>query len=227
LPAHIDRERGVGGGAGHHHASRHRDQQRRDHGDQAVAHGEHGVGFQRLAKGNIQLEDADQKSGDDVDGGYQNGGDGIALAEARRPVHGAVKFCIAGNLLPPLAGLAFVDQPGIQIGVDSHLLSRHGIKGEARRDFGGAHRAVGDNEVLNGNQGDEEHESDDVIAAHHELAKGLDHVSGGGHAFVAMQQDAPAGGQIQREPEQGQQQDQAGKDRELRGPQNLDRRQQH
>jgi len=37
LRAEIGGEGGVRGGAGHHHASRHRDQKRRDQGDQAVA----------------------------------------------------------------------------------------------------------------------------------------------------------------------------------------------
>ena len=166
--AHIDRQGGVGGGAGHHHASRHRDQQRRDHGDQPVADGQHGVGFQRLAEGDIELEDADQESGDDVDGGNQDGGDGVALVEAGRAVHGAVELGVARDLLAAGARLRFVDQPGVQVGVDRHLLAGHGVEGEARGHLGGAHRAVRHHDVLDGDQGDENHEAHHVVAADHE-----------------------------------------------------------
>ncbi len=142
LPSHVDREGGVGGGAGDHHAARHRDQQRWDHGDQAIADGEHGVGLQRFAERNIELEDADQESGDDVDGGNQDGGDGVALVEAGGAVHGAVEFRVARDLLAPGAGLRLVDQAGVQVGVDGHLLAGHGVEGEAGGNLGGAHRAV-------------------------------------------------------------------------------------
>ena len=39
--------------------------------------------------------------------------------------------CIAA-----LAGLLVIDKPGVQIGVDAHLFSRHGIQREAGRHFG-------------------------------------------------------------------------------------------
>ena len=42
-----------------------------------------------------------------------------------------------------------------------------------------------------------------------------------------MQQNAPAGRQVQRQPEQRQQKQQAGKNGKLRRPQNLNRGQQH
>ena len=46
-------------------------------------------------------------------------------------------------------------------------------------------------------------------------------------AFVAVQQNAPARGQIERQAKQRQQQEQAGKDGELRWTQDLNRGQQH
>ena len=71
-------------------------------------------------------------------------------------------------------------------------------RGEAGGDLRGAHRAVADHDVLDGDQGHEQHEADYIISADHELAEGLDHPAGGLRAFVAMQQDAAAGGQIER-----------------------------
>ncbi len=66
-------------------AASNRNQQRRNHGDQPIADGENGVGFQRFLEGNALLEDADEKSCDDVDGRNQNGGQRIALVEAGAP----------------------------------------------------------------------------------------------------------------------------------------------
>ena len=144
--------------------------------------------------------------------GNQNRGQRIALVEARRAVHGAVELGLAGDRLPPPPRLGLVDQPGVHVGVDGHLLARQGIQREAGRDLGGAHRAVRDHQELNGDQGQKQHEADHVIAAHHELAEGLDDLAGRRRALRAVQQNAAAGGDVQGQPEEGQQQQQGGKD---------------
>ena len=95
------------------------------------------------------------------------------------------------DMLAPLRGLVGIDEAGVQIGIDRHLLAGHGIEGEARRDFRGAHRAVADDQILNGDERDKDDEADNVVAADHELAERLDHFSGGRGAFAAVQQDAP------------------------------------
>ena len=206
----------VGAGAGHDQAARNRDHQRRDHRHQAVADGQHGVGFERVAQIHAVLQDADQEAGDDVDAGDQDAGHGIALREARGAVHGAVEFGFAWPVaFAALARFGFVDQAGVQVGIDGHLLAGQGVQGEARGDFGDAHRAMVDDHVLNGDQDQEDHRADDVVAAHHEVAEGLDHVAGGAGAGVAVQQDQARGGDVQRQPEQRQQQQGGGKDAEL------------
>ncbi len=60
-----------------------------------------------------------------------------------------------------------------------------------------------DDQVLNGDQGEKNDEADNVVAAHDELAKGLDDVPGGGGAFVAVEQNAAAAGDIERDAEEG------------------------
>ena len=192
----------VRGGARHDQAARDRNQQRRDHGHQAIAHGENRVGFQRVLERNVELEDADQKSGEDIDGGDQNGGQRVALAEARRAVHRAVEFRFLGDHFAARAGLLLVDQPGVQVRVDGHLLAGHGVQGEARGDFRGAHRAVVDHQILNRDQRDEDDEADHVIAAHDELPERCDHAAGRGRAFVSVQQNPAAAGDVQRNAEQ-------------------------
>ena len=67
-----------------------------------------------------------------------------------------------------------------------------------------------DHDVLNGNQGQKQNEADNVVAAHHELSKGLNHASRGRGAFRAMQKNSPAAGEIEGQAEQSHQQKQAG-----------------
>ena len=227
LLADVRAERVIGCGARHDDAAGHRNQQRRNDGDQAVADGEDGVGLERLLERHALLKDADQESGDDVDGHDEDGGQRVALAEARRAVHGAAELRFARHQLAPLARLVGIDESGVQIGVDRHLLAGHGVEREARRDFGGANRAVTDHEILNGDQREKDDEADNVVAADHELAECLDHLSGGRGAFAAVQQDAPRAGQIERQAHQRQQKNEAGKYGELHRTQNLNRGEQH
>src|SRR5713101_5979863 len=221
LGAEIDGEGGVRGGAGHDHAAGHRDQKRGDHGDQAVADGKHGVGFERLAKRNVELEDSDEEAGQDVDASDKDGGDGVALIEAGGSVHGAVELRFARSLFASGAGLMLVDESGIEVGIDRHLLAGESVEGEAGGDFSRAHGAVADDDILDGDEGDEENESDNVVAAHNELSEGLDDASGGPGAFVAMEKNAAAGGEVEREAKQGKQEQQAGENGKLRRAQDL------
>ena len=78
-----------------------------------------------------------------------------------------------------------VDQAGGEVGVDRHLLAGHGVEVEARRDFGDAARALGDDDEVHDHQDREHDDADDEIAAHHEIAERLDDVAGGGGALVA------------------------------------------
>ncbi len=125
------------------------------------------------------------------------------------------------------AGLLLVDQSGIQVGIDGHLLAGHGVESETRRDFGRPHCAVADDHVLNGDQGQKQHEADDVIAADHELPESFDDPAGCGGSLAAMQQNAAATREIERQPQQRQQQQETGKDRELHRTQDLHCREQN
>jgi hypothetical protein len=115
------------------------------------------------------LQDANQKTGDDVDDRDQDTGDRVALRETGCAVHGAVKFGFAGNHLAPGARFVLVDEACVEVGVDRHLLARHGIQGEARRHFRDTHRAVVDDDELDSDQDEEDHDADHVIAADHEI----------------------------------------------------------
>ena len=73
------------------------------------------------------------------------------MTEAGCAIHGAAELGLAGDCIAALAGFGCGDESGIQVGVDGHLLSGHGIEGEAGCYLSGADSAVADDEILNGN----------------------------------------------------------------------------
>ncbi len=105
--------------------------------------------------------------------------------------------------LSPPARVGLVDQAGGEVGVDRHLLARHGVEVEARRDLGDAAGALGDHHEIHDHQNREHDDADHEVAAHHEVAERLDHVAGGGGALVPARQDQARRGEIEREPQHG------------------------
>ncbi len=69
--------------------------------------------------------------------------------------------------------------------------------------------------ILDGDQDQENHHADDVIAAHHEIAEGFDHLARRARAGIALNQDQARGRDVQRQAEQGQQQQRGGKNIEF------------
>ena len=63
-----------------------------------------------------------------------------------------------------------------------------------------------DHHVLNGDQHQENHHADDVVAADHEISESFDHLARGARAGIAVQQDEARRRDVQRQPEQRQQQ---------------------
>src|ERR1041385_7362223 len=84
-----------------------------------------------------------------------------------------------------------------------------------------------DHHVLNGDQDQEDHGADDVVAAHHEASEGFDHVARRRGTTVAVQQDQARGRDVQRQTVQGQQQQRGGKYVEVHGLADINRYQQY
>ena len=150
------------------------------------------------------LHHADDHAGDDVDEGDEQAGNGVAAHELGGAVHVAEEGAFGFEVLAALAWLAvFVDQAGGEIGVDGHLLAGHGVEVEARRDFGDTARTLGDDDEIDDHQDGEDDDADDEIAAHDEIAEGLDDVAGGVGAGVAVGEDQAGGGEVERQPQHG------------------------
>jgi hypothetical protein len=201
----------------HEEARGGRDDQRRDLRDEAVAHRQDRIHAARVAEGHVLLGDADDDAADDIDEGDEQAGDGIAAHELRGAVHGAKERGLVLERLAPRLRALLVDQSRVEVRVDRHLLAGHGVEGEAGRDLGDAARALGDDDEVHDHQDREDDDSDDEIAAHHELAEGLDHVAGRVRAVVPVGEDETRRGEVEREPEHGRDQQHGREDREFEG----------
>ena len=90
-----------------------------------------------------------------------------------------------------------VNQAGVQIGVDGHLFTRHGVEGKARAHFGDPFAPFGDHHEVDDHQDDEHHNTDHVVAADHHFTEGLDHLTGGVATFVTVEQYHARRGHVQ------------------------------
>ena len=196
------------GHAGDHDRRRGGQQQRGNLRHQAVADGQQGIDARRLASRQVVLQGTDGHATEQGDEHDQQAGDGVTAHEFAGTVHGTVEIGFLRHLGAALLGLALVDQAGVEVGVDGHLLARQGIQGEACAHFGDAPGALGDHHEVDDHQNGEHHGTDHVVTADHHITEGLDHLAGGALAFLAMQQHDAGGGDVQRQPQQrGNQQD--------------------
>ena len=143
---------------------------------------------------------------DEVDRRDDQAGDGVAADELAGAVHGPVELALLDDLAAALVGLGLGDEAGVEVGVDGHLLAGHGVEGEAGGHFADALGAFGDDDELDDDQDQEDHQADDEAAAGDEVAERLDDLAG-----VALQQDQPRRGHVQRQAEQRHEQQQRGK----------------
>ena len=197
-------------GAGDQDARRNGDEQRGDLGYQPVADGEDAVGVQGVPGGHAVLGDADDRAAHDIHDGDDHPGDGVAFYELHGAVHGAVHLAFLADALAAALRLLHVDDSGAHVGVDGHLLAGHSVEGEAGPDFGHALRAFGYDKELHDGQDEEDHRADHEVAAKGEFAEREDDF-----ARVRLKQDEARGRDVEAHPEQGGEQEQRGKDREV------------
>ena len=163
-------------------------EQRRNLRHQAVTDGQQRVLLEGFAGSQVVDEYTDGETAEEVDQQNQDAGNGIATDELRGTVHRAVEVGFLGHLLAPCLGIFLSQQAGIEVGVDSHLLARQGVQGEARGDFRDALAALGDDDEVDDHQDHEHHQADDEVAADHHLAESLDHLARRAGAGMAFEQ---------------------------------------
>jgi len=189
-------------GARDDHARRSRSQKRRHLRREAIADGQNRVSVQRVEDRQPVLDDADEKSRDQIDRHDHHRGDRVAAHELADTVHRGVEVRFAREVAAASARLLLADPAGVEIGVDRHLLARHRIESEARGDFGDAARALGHHCEVDDRDDDEDHDSDRVIVTDDDASECLDDAAGGVRSAIAMKQDEPRRGDIERQAQQ-------------------------
>src|SRR5690606_15863819 len=138
---------------------------------QAVTDAQQGIQAERVAGGQVMHQHADGETAEQVDQQNQDAGDGVAAHEFRRPVHGAVELGLLGHVAATLACVVLADQPGVEVGVDGHLLARQCVQGEARGHLGDALTTLGDHHEVNDGEDHEHDHADNEVAADHHFAE--------------------------------------------------------
>ncbi len=199
LAAHILRPRH----AGHDDRDRGRQQECRQLRRQPVTDCEQRVGARRGREPHAVAHGADGQATDHVDYENQDAGERIAAHELAGTVHGAVEVGLGANFRAAHARLVLVDEAAVQVGIDRHLLAGHRIESEAGADLGDTARALGDHHEVDDGEDHEHHDTDGEVAADHELPEGLDDVAGRLRTGVPVQQHDAGGGDVQRQAQQG------------------------
>ncbi len=114
-------------------------------------------------------------------------GDGIAPHKLAGAVHGPVKIRLLLALPPPRRRLSY-DDPGIELGIDRHLLARHGIEGEAGGHFGDPPRTLGDDQEVDNDQDGEDDQTHRVVTTDDKGTEGLDYLA----RRIPSRRDLPA-----------------------------------
>ena len=161
------------------------------------------------------LRDADDEAADEVDGEDQQTGHCVAAHVLAGAVHGAEELRLFADFGAAPLGFLLVDQSGIQVGVDRHLLARHRVEREARADLGNALGAFRDDDEVDDDEDREHDQSDREVAADEEVAERLDHRAGRARAGVAVHQHDARRCDVQRQSQQGRDQQHRRKRREV------------
>ena len=111
------------------------------------------------------------------------------------------------------AGRAWlIDHAGVQISIDGHLFTRHGVKGKPSRNFSDTGGAFGNDYKVNDDQDQEDNDAYRIVPTDDELTKRLDYCPAGSfQSFPSMQKYEAGGGHPQGQAEKSRDQEEEGK----------------
>ena len=185
-------------GTGHHDRGCGGQQQGRQLRHQTVTDGQQGIHLARFAERHAVLEHAHGHATDQVDEQNQQT-DGITAYKFAGAVHRTVELSLLGDFLTARLGLVLVDQTGVKVSVDRHLLAGHGIEGETRAHLGDTPGTLGHHHEVDDHQNREHHDTDHVVAADHHLTECLNHLARGAVAFLTVKHHHPRRSHVERQ----------------------------
>ena len=122
---------------------------------------------------------ADQEATKDVDGGDDQSGNGISAHKLGGSIQCPEVIGFALDFAAAVFGVLIIDQAGVKVSVDGHLLAGHGVQGEAGGDFGDPPGPLRDHDKVDDHQNQEDDDPHNDVAPHNELAERFDDRSGG------------------------------------------------
>jgi hypothetical protein len=117
--------------------------------------------------------------------------------------------------------------PGVEIGVDGHLLAGHGVQGKAGADFRDPACAFGNDDEIDDGEDGEHHHADGVVTADHKMAECFDHLAGRVTTRWPCSSTTRVEATLSAKPQQGGDQQHGGEYRKIQRPLAVDGRQQH
>ena len=142
------------------------------------------------------------QTADDVDDENQDTGDCIATYELAGPIHSPVKVRLLSDFFAAASSVVLIDDTGIEISIDGHLLTGHGIEGKARTYLGDSSRALGYYYEVDDHQNDEHNEADHIVPTDEDFPEGLDNPAGSSPTLMALQEHNTRRRDVQRQPQQ-------------------------
>jgi len=107
-------------------------------------------------------------------------------------------------------GHFLIDESGIQIRIDGHLFSRHGIQGKSRSDFRYSACTIGYYHHLHDGDDDENYSAHHIVVPGDKGSKGIDDFS-----RISFTQNEPCGGDIKPQTEHGHHKEKTGENGEF------------
>ena len=194
---------GFGGGARNKQTRASGNNDGRDGGNQAVTDGQQRVGGKGRVPVHVLLGHADDDAADQVHQGDEHARVNVARNKFARTVHGAVKVCFFAQPGAAVIGLFFVNKARVEVGFDGHLFAGHGIKGKTGGHFCDTRSTRGDNNLVEDEQDHKDNPAHHITATHHKLAKRANNLARCVCAHVAVKQYKTGGGHVERQPQQG------------------------
>ena len=230
-PAKLGEERNIGGPGRAAAREEKRGTDRDDDGgdlvDQTVADREDGIGLKGVAKWHVMDKHTHDKTHHQVQHRDQQPGYGIALDEFGGAVKGAEKVGLRQFAFPAQFGLGVGDGAGGHVGVNGKLLAGHAVQRKPGAHLGHASGTLGDHDEVDDQKDDENHQTQQQIAAHDEFGKSLDHVAGSVGSGVALPDDQFGRGHVQRQPQHQRGEQDGGEGRKIQRPFDEKRHRQH
>src|SRR5690554_6476460 len=166
---------------------------------QAIADGHDGISACGVTETHAVLQHTNQQTADQRHRHDDQTGDGIATHEFAGTVHRAVEVGLLGDFFTPLPRFVFPDQAGIEVGIDGHLLARHGIEHEAGSYLGDTPGSLGDNHEVDDYQDQEHHQAHGKVTPDQELTESFDHLARGIPPLVTLKQHHTGRGYVERQ----------------------------